>query len=107
MNVLFICNQNMHRSKTAEEIFSSQFKTQSAGLYNEPPVSKNQLEWADMILVMEETQRSELGKRFPDMYLKKQILSLDIQDIYQYNQPELKDMLTKKINHLAIQQTVP
>ena len=41
MNVLFICNQN--RSKTAEEIFRNKFKTKSAGLFNEKPVSKKEL----------------------------------------------------------------
>jgi predicted protein tyrosine phosphatase len=100
MKVLFICNQNMHRSKTAEELFKNKFETKSAGLYNEKPVTEKQLEWADMIVVMEDAQRSEIAKRFPKAYVRKRIVSLDIPDIYSYNQPELTDVLKRKMEEL-------
>lgn len=100
MKVLFICNQNQNRSKTAEELFSDRFETKSAGLYNENPLTEEQLEWADMVIVMEDEQRSEIGKRFPKQYLRKQILSLDIPDTYYTNQPELLDILNSKVNNL-------
>ena len=103
MKVLFICNQNQNRSKTAEELFSEEFETKSAGLYNEKPVTKKQLEWADLIIVMENAQRTELANRFPQQYLKKQIVSLDIPDIYIYNDPELIGLLKIKINKLLVQ----
>jgi predicted protein tyrosine phosphatase len=99
MNILFICNQNMHRSKTAEDLFKGMLSVQSAGLYNNL-VTAEQMEWADLILVMEEEQRIELGKRFPKQYLKKRILSLDIPDIYAHNQPELVDLLKRKIESI-------
>lgn len=102
MKVLFICNQNENRSKTAEEFFSGQFETKSAGLYNEKPVNVQQLKWADIVLVMEEVQRKELAKRFPKQYLKKQILSLDIPDVYFYNQPELIEVLKEKMSKLIL-----
>lgn len=100
MKVLFICNQNQNRSKTAEEIFSKEFETKSAGLFNEKPVTKKQLEWADLIIVMEDEQRTELSKRFPKEYIKKQIISLNIPDIYYYNDPELISLLKTKVNKL-------
>lgn len=100
MNVLFVCNQNKHRSKTAEEVFKPEFKTKSAGLYNERPLTKQQLNWADLVLVMEECQISEIAKRFPEYYLTKRIISLDIPDRYSYNQPELIEVLQKKIKEL-------
>lgn len=95
--LLFVCNQNVNRSVTAEELFKDRFNTKSAGLYNDKPVTKKQLEWADVIIVMEEAQRGEIARRFPEMYLKKQILCLDILDIYQHNQPELKQLLSAKL----------
>jgi len=52
MNILFICNQNQNRSKTAEELFKDRFNTRSAGLYNEKPVTEKQISWADVIIVM-------------------------------------------------------
>ena len=100
MKVLFICNQNQNRSKTAEEIFKGRFQTKSAGLYNEKPVTKKQLSWADRIIVMEDRQRKEIADRFPDIYMQKQILSLEIPDVYHYNQPELIDVLKSKVKGL-------
>ena len=100
MNVLFICNQNQNRSKTAEEVFKGKFQTKSAGLYNEKPVTQKQLSWADIVVVMEDSQRTEIAKRFPSEYMKKRILSLDIPDIYHYNQPELIKALNSKAKDL-------
>ena len=101
MKVLFVCNQNKHRSKTAELLFKDRFETKSAGLYNENPLKEKELEWADIVLVMEDAQRTEISKRFPKLYLKKKILSLDIPDMYYYNQESLKTILNDKIT-LAI-----
>jgi predicted protein tyrosine phosphatase len=101
MNVLFICNQNRHRSKTAEVVFRSQFDVASAGLYNETPVTEVQIAWADLVVVMEEEQRAELGRRFPKLYLQKRILSLDVPDTYSYGQPELIHLLQKRMAELV------
>lgn len=100
MNVLFICNQNQNRSKTAEEIFKGRFCTKSAGLYNLNPVTEKQISWADAIVVMEEAQRGEVVKRFARQCMLKRILSLDIPDIYHYNQPELIEVLTSRMEGL-------
>lgn len=101
MKVLFICNQNENRSRTAEEIFKKEFETKSAGLYNEMPLDEKQLSWADLVVVMEESQRSEIAKRFPKQYMQKRIVSLDIPDIYNYNNPKLVKILRSKMNELA------
>jgi len=100
MKVLFICNQNQHRSKTAEHIFKDRFETKSAGLYDETPVTEDQISWADVIAVMEDFQREEIGKRFPKQYLKKRIVSLSVPDAYSYNQPELVELLKARVGEL-------
>jgi len=97
MNLLFICNQNQNRSKTAEELFKEKFTTKSAGLYNKNPVTEKEIRWADTIIVMEEAQRSELAQRFPKHYLQKRILSLDIPDIYSYQNPKLVQTLKQRM----------
>jgi len=102
MKVLFICNQNQNRSKTAEELFQGTFTTRSAGLYNEHPVVEEQIEWADIIAVMEDAQRHELAKRFPKQYLQKRIISLDIPDVFRYNQPELVELLKSKVEETLL-----
>ena len=91
--VLFICNQNKNRSVTAEKVFREKYDTRSAGLYNEKPVTEEELEWADLVVVMEDGQRSEIGKRFPKQYMKKQIVSLDIEDVYKCDDPKLVELL--------------
>ena len=49
---------------------------------------------------MEDAQRSEISKRFPKQYMQKRILSLNIPDIYHFNQPELIENLNSKVNEL-------
>ena len=100
MKVLFICNQNVNRSVTAEQIFRNRFETKSAGLYNDKPVTEKEIEWADLVVVMEDEQIDEIGKRFPKLYLKKQIINLDIPDIYFYYQPELRSILESKFEYI-------
>lgn len=96
MKILFICNQNQNRSKTAEHLFNKKFETKSAGLYNHKPVTAKEISWADTIIVMEEGQRSELAKRYPKQYAQKRILSFDIPDVYDYNNPKLISALKSK-----------
>ena len=100
MNILFICNQGRNRSKTAAGLFRSRFETKSAGLYSDGPVTKQQLCWADTIIVMEDAQRTEIAKRFPSTYIQKRILCLGIPDIYRCNQPELVTVLRAKMKDL-------
>jgi len=106
MNVLFICNQNKHRSKTAEDVFRSVCVARSAGLYNEHPVTKEQIAQADVVVVMEDAQRSEIAKRFPSLYLTKRILCWNIPDIYRFGQPELVDALKEKAGDLLTEPSV-
>lgn len=101
MKVLFVCNQNLNRSKTAEELFRKRFQTKSAGLFNEKPLTEDQLIWADLVAVMEDSQRKEISERFPKLYLEKRIISLDVPDVYHYNQPELIELLDSRIERLS------
>ncbi|MBI4146269.1 phosphotyrosine protein phosphatase [Candidatus Woesearchaeota archaeon] len=98
MKILFICNQNKHRSKTAEILSRNQHETRSAGLYNETPVTPSQLEWAELVIVMEEEQRMELMKRFPKNVMQKRIVCLNIDDTYSYGQPALIEQLQCKMD---------
>ena len=100
MNIIFVCNQGQHRSRTAAEVFSGTFQTTSAGLYSDRPVTEAQLAQADVIIVMEEGHRTEIGTRFPSLYLQKRILVLGIPDIYGYEQPELVRLLRVRMRRL-------
>jgi predicted protein tyrosine phosphatase len=101
--VLFACNQNQNRSKTAEELFKGQYDTASAGLYNYPnQVTAEQVEWADVIIVFEAKQKQELSNRFPKECSGKEIINLDIPDLYDYNVPPLVIALKQKMEKIRI-----
>jgi predicted protein tyrosine phosphatase len=101
MKALFVCNLNRNRSKTAELIFKNKFETKSAGLFSGNPITEELLLWADIVFVMEDFQRTEIGKRFPSMYLQKKIVNLDVPDYYNFNQAELIELLEKKMKKLG------
>lgn len=98
---LFICTQNRLRSPTAEQIFASwpDVDTDSAGLGNDAtvPLSPEQIEWANIIFVMEKAHRNKLTSKFQRFLNGKRIICLDIPDEYEYMQPELIRLLEAKV----------
>ena len=78
-------------------LFNNKYNTKSAGLFTNKPLTEKEMKWADSIIVMEDFQRTEIAKRFPKTYLQKRILSLNIPDIYKFNDIKLKKELKNKI----------
>jgi predicted protein tyrosine phosphatase len=101
VNLLFICSKNRLRSPTAEQVFADWpgMHTASAGvnLDADNPVSPELLEWADLILVMEPVHRRKLASKFRKHLSHKRVVSLGIPDDYQLMQPELVDLLKRKV----------
>ena len=99
--VTFFCSQNRLRSPTAEQIFSAwpDVETDSAGLAWDAcvPVSPEQIEWADIIFVMEKAHRNKLSAKFESHLNGKRVICLDIPDHYEYMQPELIELLRAKV----------
>ena len=101
INALFICSQNKLRSPTAEHVFATwpNVETDSAGLNAGADVelSHEQIEWADLIFVMEKKQRTKLSQKFRKFLNGKKIICLDIPDDYEYMQDELVKLLEAKV----------
>lgn len=99
--VLFLCSRNRLRSPTAEHVFSTwpDIETDSAGLLADAdaPLSTEQIEWADIIFVMEKTHRTGLSKRFRKHLNGKRVICLDIPDNYEYMDPALVKLLEAKV----------
>ena len=99
--VLFICGKNQLRSPTAEQVFAdyAHTETDSAGVSHDADVmvSAEQIEWADVIFVMENTHRRKLTQKYPRLLHNKRIICLDIPDHYQYMQVELIELLKRKV----------
>jgi predicted protein tyrosine phosphatase len=98
--VLFLCSQNKLRSPTAEAVFADhpRVEVDSAGLNHdaEVPLSEEQVEWADLILVMEKTHRSRLNRKFGKVLAGKRVVVLNIPDDYDYMDPALVELLKQR-----------
>ncbi|WP_108881646.1 low molecular weight protein tyrosine phosphatase family protein [Anderseniella sp. Alg231-50] len=99
-NVLFICSANKLRSPTAEHVFASWpgVETDSAGLSNDASVvlSSEQLEWADVIFVMEKAHRAKLSGKYRRYLNGQRVICLDIPDDYGFMDPTLVRLLESK-----------
>ena len=99
--LLFICTQNRLRSPTAEQVFSSwpELECDSAGLAPDAvaSLSTEQLEWADIVFVMEKSHRNKLSKKFRKHLNSKRVIVLGIPDDYEFMQEELVSLLVAKV----------
>jgi predicted protein tyrosine phosphatase len=101
VNVLFLCSRNRLRSPTAEQTFASWpgIEVASAGLSSdaEVPLDGEQVQWAQLIFVMEKAHRSKLQKQFRQHLRGQRIICLGIPDDYDYMQPELVSLLKMRV----------
>ncbi|OXJ16742.1 low molecular weight protein tyrosine phosphatase family protein [Burkholderia sp. HI2500] len=101
---LFLCSRNRLRSPTAEAVFAAWpgVETDSAGLTPDADtrVSAEQLDWADVVFVMERAHKARLAAQFGAHLRDKKIVCLDIPDRYAYMQPELVTLLERKAGPL-------
>ena len=102
--LLFVCSENRLRSPTAEAVFTGYEGVEAIGAGTntdcETPVSGDLLEWADVILVMETTHKNKITKKYKELIKSKKIIVLDIPDHFAYMQPELVQLLKKRVAHL-------
>lgn len=98
--VLFVCSGNVDRSPTAEALLKDkeEVEVKSAGTWSDAKtvVSKELINWADMIFVMEKHHKEVLKRIDPDA--EKKIIVLDIEDHYLRNDPELTSILKEKLS---------
>ena len=98
--LLFLCSRNRLRSPTAETIFAEYpgVETDSAGLSADADLclSEEQVEWADLILVMERSHRQRLNRGFAKVLRGKKVVVLDIPDDYDFMNPRLVELLRSR-----------
>jgi len=101
MRDLFVCSQNRLRSPTAEAVFAAYegLETLSAGVDADAvtPVDAELIEWAEIIFAMENSHRNKLRQRFGKLLDGKRLVVLGIRDDYDYMQPELVEILKRKV----------
>lgn len=101
IKVLFVCSQNKLRSPTAEMVFcdDANLEVRSAGLNNdaEIPLGVEDIEWAEIIFVMENAHKRKLRKRFREHLKDQKVVCLGIPDNYEYMAPELVKILKNSV----------
>lgn len=98
--VLFVCSGNVDRSPAAEAILRGKdgLEVKSAGTWKDAKtvVSKELIDWADMIFAMEEHHKEVLREIDPES--EKKIIVLGVGDNYLRNDPELVNVLKEKLS---------
>jgi predicted protein tyrosine phosphatase len=96
-NLLFIYSKNQWRSPTAQLLFKAHpiHVARSAGTSSKARIKVNdkRIAWAHVILVMEHKHKQLLKNKFPRALNGKQIVVLDIEDNYHFNDPQLIELL--------------
>ena len=89
------------RSPTAERVFfgTPGLEVRSAGTERDAdnPISSDDLDWAEVIFVMESRHKKRLQQMFGWRLAQKRVVVLGIPDDYGFMQPELVELLTLKV----------
>jgi predicted protein tyrosine phosphatase len=101
MRILFVCSENRLRSPTAAAVFSEYEGVEaiSAGTNAdcETPVSGDLIEWAEVVLVMENSHRNKVAKKFRTLLRDKKLAVLNIPDNYDFMDPILVRILRNRV----------
>jgi predicted protein tyrosine phosphatase len=105
LHILFVCGRNQWRSPTAARVYAGdqRIEVRSAGVSarSRHQVTSRDIQWADLVLVMERKQRSWILGAFPELHLPP-IESLDIPDQYEFMDAELVALIREGTDsHLA------
>jgi len=104
INLLFICSRNQWRSPTAEKVWSNhaQINARSSGTSPnaKKTVSTDDIQWADVIFVMEKKHKNRIVASFTKLVKYKPIHILDIPDEYKYMDPELIEQIQDSVSNI-------
>lgn len=104
ISLLFVCSRNKWRSPTAENVWrrDPRYNVRSAGTSPKAKrtIGPKDLEWADIIFVMEKKHKSVLQKRFFNLLDDKELHVLDIPDDYQFMDEQLICELEARVEQL-------
>ena len=105
MNLLFICSKNQWRSPTGEAIYArtNGLNVRSAGTASSARrrVTVGDIQWADLILVMEPKHKQRLQADFAKPMQHKTVHVLDIPDVYPFMDDELVDVIRTAVDPLV------
>ncbi len=104
MRLLFVCTGNVSRSPAAEavvrELAPGAHQTRSAGIspFCPRPVTGADLEWAEVVAVMEPDLEVFIARLWPG--LARKVCVLHIEDRYHRHDPALRALLESRLSEL-------
>ncbi len=107
-HILFVCTEARQRSPTAADLVNTSphyksYEAKAAGIswLATTRVNEELINWADIIIVMNENQdkhKTYLLDKFPFLkHSNKPIYDFDIPDCYFRDEPELREIVKRKI----------
>jgi len=103
-NVLFICSRNQWRSPTAETVWKNNLNINVRSAGTSPKARKTvsiaDIQWSDIIVVMEKKHKNRIVASFTRMVENKPIHVLDIEDNYKYMDSELVESLKISVSDI-------
>ena len=98
---------NRWRSPTAEKIYADKplVLTRSCGTSKKArkTVTSDDLQWADIVLAMEQKHKQQLLAQYPTEMQFKEVHVLNIPDDYQFMDPELVSEITAAVDSILTQ----
>jgi predicted protein tyrosine phosphatase len=99
-NILVVCSKNLKRSPTAEEMYKNDQRCNVRAVGTSPKAERKisfaDLSWADLVLCMEQKHKRMIEQQFGKNNLPE-LQVLDIEDKYEFMDPELVDMLRREV----------
>lgn len=99
--ILCVCSAGLLRSPTlADELTKRNYNTRAVGVHDYALIKIDEvlIEWADVIIAIEDNIKWEIEKQFPN--IKKVIVSFGIPDTYEYQSEELVAIINKTLDTL-------
>ena len=104
INLLFVCSMNQWRSPTGEALYRNvdgvSVRSARSSKSAKRRVSHKDINWADMILVMEQKHKSRLMSEYRQDLKYKTIHVLDIPDDYRFMDEDLIEIIQGKVDSL-------
>lgn len=99
--VLTVCSAGILRSATAAHILCQKpfnFNTRNVGTapYALIPLTEDLIQWADEIVCMEAEHETKVRDMMIETMYSKPIITLDIEDIYEYRNPALVKLIKSR-----------
>jgi predicted protein tyrosine phosphatase len=100
--LLFVCSLNQHRSPTAERLYRGFEGYEARSVGADPraraPVKQADIEWADLVFVMEPKHLQALRRQFKPALAGKRLICLHIPDTYGFMAFGLIETLKEKLS---------